>query len=159
MVPEVFGDHALEDLTAFSSEDIDDHPKIHDDTSVLAPEAFASEAAPLAELEGLISFSEEEPDDPPNLGHDSTPPDEEDLELQGGSGSLLTPIQSATNHMYERQTQEICNILHTLVATGPTEIQKREELHELLSRPPRTDSYDVQLEEALWQAVSDSRDI
>ncbi|KAG8898547.1 hypothetical protein FRC01_010867, partial [Tulasnella sp. 417] len=89
------------------------------------------------------------------------PPDEIDVELSGPPSSPLTTedIQSAYEQLYRSYHQEIHHILQTLVHTGPTEIREREELHQILSRPLRTDFYDVELEEALRQAVFDARDI
>ncbi|KAG9042331.1 hypothetical protein FS837_011011 [Tulasnella sp. UAMH 9824] len=152
---EVLENHESESSAAPNREEA---PILHDDTSVLALDVFASQSAGLAEPEGLISSSEEDPNDPPNSEHDSPLSDEEAEELQGGSDPSLTSIQPLENP-YQRHNRGVRNVLHTLVTTGPTEIRTRGDLHYLLSRPFRTDSCDSELEEALCETMTDARDI
>lgn len=68
-----------------------------------------------------------------------------------------TVIQSTT--FCERHNQEVYGLLHMLVTLGPAEIQARQDLQDLLNRPPHIYGFDVQLEGALRQFISELRRI
>lgn len=68
-------------------------------------------------------------------------------------------IASSADNPCARHNREVFNILLTLATTGPEEVWNNDQIQELLSRDPLKDSYDVELEQALLQAMTDAREI
>ncbi|KAG8898305.1 hypothetical protein FRC00_003016 [Tulasnella sp. 408] len=159
--PKVVPEGEQEDLINPSNEGPNDLLAVHVNNTSPEPEVFTPHATPLAGLDGLIPLGDDGLNDLPDLETKSTPSDEEDNGGLQGSNAPFTPkaILPIIDLACVRHNQEIHSILHTLVRTGPTEIRQRSNLHQLLEGPIVTNAYDVEMEEALWHAMLDSKKI